>query len=87
MGTVLHQRLQLGQSLLDLGHRSGAVNELAVLGIVLLIGHNEGQERDRLARPRRHFQHAVASGIERAFEIAHVCILFGVDARVWKQYR
>lgn len=36
-GTVLHQRFQLCQRLLDLRHCSGAVDELSVLWVVLLV--------------------------------------------------
>ncbi len=40
------------------------MNQLAVLGVVLLVRDNEGEQRDHLARARRHLKHAVAAGIQ-----------------------
>lgn len=45
--------------------RTGAVDELAAGRVVLLIGHDQRQQGDRLARARRHLQHAISAGIER----------------------
>jgi len=47
-----------------------AIYQLPVLRIVLLIGHDQGQERNSLACPRRHFEDAVTAGIQRAFSIS-----------------
>jgi hypothetical protein len=76
VASVLHQPLQLGQSLLDFGNRARTVDELALLGVELakspsgpfgelreanlLVGHNQRQQRHGLAGPRRHLKHAVA---------------------------
>ena len=49
LGAELHQRFQLGQGLFDFGHGSRAVDELAVLWVVLLVGDDQGQEGDCLA--------------------------------------
>lgn len=78
---VGHQPLELRERLLDLGHRSRAVDQLPVGGVELgaakmeeislcatkggeggmaaagadlLVGDDEGEQGDRLARPRRH---------------------------------
>ena len=45
--------------------RTGAVDELAAGRVVLLIGHDQRQQGDRLAGARRHLQHAISAGIER----------------------
>lgn len=41
---VLHESLELGQGLFDLRHGSGAVDELALFRVVLLVGDDEGQQ-------------------------------------------
>jgi hypothetical protein len=69
---VLHQALELGERLLDLGHSTRAVDELALLGIELVSAHyprrpahlhvrdDETEERHGLACPRGHLKHTVA---------------------------
>lgn len=46
---VFHQRLQLRQRFLNLRHCSGAVNELSVLWVVLLVGDDQRQKRNGLS--------------------------------------
>lgn len=45
-----------------------AVDELAVLGIVLLVCHNEREQGDGFPCARRHLQNAVSACIERLCE-------------------
>ena len=78
----LHQRLQLGQGLLDLGHGSRTVDELSVLRIMLLVGDNQREEGYCLSGPGGHLQDTMTPGIEGLFKIAHVGILFGIDTRI-----
>lgn len=58
-----------------------------MFGVVLLVGHDKGQQRHGLSSARWHLEDTVAACIEGAFEITHVCILFGVDAGIWEQDR
>lgn len=78
----LHQRLQFGQGLLDLGHCSRTIDELSVLRIVLLVGDNQREKRYSLSGPGGHLQDTMTPGIEGLFKIAHVGILFGIDTRI-----
>lgn len=84
---VFHQCLQFRQRFLDLGHRSRAVDELSGFRIVLLVGDDQREQRYGLSCAGRHLQYTVTPRIEGLLEIAHVGILFGVDARVRKQHR
>lgn len=45
-----------------------AVDELAVLGVVLLVCHNEREQGDGFPCARRHLQNTVSTGIERLCE-------------------
>lgn len=45
-----------------------AVDELAVLGVVLLVCHNEREQGDGFPCARRHLQNTVSTGIERFCE-------------------
>ena len=77
-----HQRFQLDQGLFDLGHGTRAVYQLAVFGILLLVGHDERKQRDGLARARGHLENAVATGIEGLCDNLAAC-LEGVGRRDW----
>lgn len=46
---------------------TGAVYQFPVLRIVLLVGNDERQQRDGLARARGHFQDRVTTSIERFY--------------------
>lgn len=46
---------------------TGAVYQLPVLWIVLLVGNDKRQQRDGLARARGHFQDRVTTSIERFY--------------------
>lgn len=48
---------------------TGAVYQLPVLWIILLVGDDERQQRDGLARARGHLQDRVATGIERFYSV------------------
>jgi hypothetical protein len=52
---------------------------------LLLVCNNQGEERDSLARPRRHFQHTVTPDVEGPLEVAHIVILLGIDSRVGEE--
>lgn len=68
VGTILHKGLELGQGLFDLRHGTGAVYELTLLGVVLLVCDDEGKQRDCLAGTRGHLQDTVATCIEGSWK-------------------
>lgn len=43
LGAILHESLQFGQGLFDLGHCTGTVDKFPLLGIVLLVCDDERQ--------------------------------------------
>ena len=58
-----------------------------MLWIVLLIGDDEGKQRDCLPSSRGHFQDTMAAREKGPLEIAHVGILLGIDLRIGEENR